>query len=179
MTTLDTLRPLLDRRILVLDGAMGTMIQNAGVTEADIRGDRFSDWGPSLAGANDLLVLTQPDLVRSVHRQYLEAGADVVTTNTFNAQAVSLADYDLKGLAYELNVEAARLARAACDDLEDAARPRFVAGSIGPMNRTLSLSPDAAFPIAARTVLPKSGEHECKSEHLGHSRCATGATACG
>ncbi|MGB3542575.1 MAG: homocysteine S-methyltransferase family protein, partial [Rubrivirga sp.] len=144
MPSADTLRSLLDRRILVLDGAMGTMIQNASVTEADIRGDRFADWGPPLAGANDLLVLTQPDLIRDVHRQYLEAGADVVTTNTFNAQAISLADYDLEDLAYELNVEAARLARAACDDLEGG--PGFVAGSIGPMNRTLSLSPDVEDP---------------------------------
>ena len=86
MTTLDTLRPILDRRILVLDGAMGTMIQRAGVTEADIRGDRFADWPASLAGANDLLCLTQPDVIAGIHRQYLDAGADVVSTNTFNAQ---------------------------------------------------------------------------------------------
>ena len=146
MTTLDTLRPILDRRILVLDGAMGTMIQRAGVTEADIRGDRFADWPASLAGANDLLCLTQPDVIAGIHRQYLDAGADVVSTNTFNAQAVSLADYDLSDLAYELNVEAARLARAACDEAATADRPRFVAGSIGPMNRTLSLSPDVEDP---------------------------------
>ncbi len=146
MTTLDTLRPILDRRILVLDGAMGTMIQRAGVTEADIRGDRFADWPASLAGANDLLCLTQPDVVAGIHRQYLDAGADVLSTNTFNAQAVSLADYDLSDLAYELNVEAARLARAACDEAATADRPRFVAGSIGPMNRTLSLSPDVEDP---------------------------------
>ena len=146
MPTLDALRLLLDRRILILDGAMGTMIQNAAVTEADIRGDRFSDWRPSLAGANDLLVLTQPDLIRDVHAQYLAAGADVVTTNTFNAQAISLADYELEGLAYELNVEAARLAKAACDDAGTDEKPRLVAGSIGPMNRTLSLSPDVEDP---------------------------------
>ncbi|WP_412062201.1 methionine synthase [Rubrivirga sp. IMCC45206] len=149
--TLDTLRPILDARILLLDGGMGTMIQAAGVTEADLRGDRFADWPESLAGANDLLALTQPDLVRGVHASYFAAGADLATTNTFNAQAVSLADYGLSDLAYELNVAAARLARAAADDASTADRPRFVAGSIGPMNRTLSLSPDVEDP-GARAV---------------------------
>ncbi|WP_420455030.1 methionine synthase [Rubrivirga sp.] len=144
--TRDDLRPLLDRCILVLDGAMGTMIQAAGLTEADVRGDRFADWPTSLAGANDLLVLTQPDAIRDVHRQYLDAGADVVTTNTFNAQAVSLADYEMEALAYEINQAAARLARQACDAASTARQPRFVAGSIGPMNRTLSLSPDVEDP---------------------------------
>ncbi|PAP76506.1 methionine synthase [Rubrivirga marina] len=146
MTTLDTLRPLLDRRILVLDGAMGTMIQRAGITEADIRGDRFADWPGSLAGANDLLCLTQPDVIAGIHRQYFAAGADVASTNTFNAQAISLADYDLSDLAYELNVAAARLARDAAEAASTDDRPRFVAGSIGPMNRTLSLSPDVEDP---------------------------------
>ena len=146
MPLLDRLRQILDRRLLVLDGAMGTMIQAAGVTEADIRADRFADHPESLAGANDLLCLTQPDLIRDVHAQYFAAGADVVTTNTFNAQAVSLADYDLADLAYELNVAAARLATAAAADASTAERPRFVAGSIGPMNRTLSLSPDVEDP---------------------------------
>ena len=146
MTSLDAFRLLLDRRILVLDGAMGTMIQAAGTTEADVRGDRFADWPTSLAGANDLLSLTQPDLIRGIHAQYLGAGADVVTTNTFNAQAVSLADYELEALAYELNVASARLARQACDAAATEDRPRFVAGSIGPMNRTLSLSPDVEDP---------------------------------
>ncbi len=146
MTTLDALRPILDRRILVLDGAMGTMIQRAGIAEADIRGERFADWPASLAGANDLLVLTQPGAIRDIHRQYFAAGADVASTNTFNAQAVSLADYDLGDLAYELNVEAARLARGAAEAASTDDRPRFVAGSIGPMNRTLSLSPDVEDP---------------------------------
>ncbi len=146
MTTLDDLRPLLDRRILVLDGAMGTMIQARGITEADIRGDRFAEHATSLAGNNDLLVLTQPDAIREIHAAYLAAGADVVTTNTFNAQAVSLADYEMGDLAYEMNVAAARLARAAADDASTPERPRLVAGSIGPMNRTLSLSPDVEDP---------------------------------
>ena len=146
MTPLDTLRQTLGRRILVLDGAMGTMIQAAGTTEADVRGDRLKDWPTSLAGANDLLSLTQPDLIRGIHAEYLAAGADVVTTNTFNAQAVSLADYDLEPLAYELNVASARLAREAASGAATDGRPRFVAGSIGPMNRTLSLSPDVEDP---------------------------------
>ncbi len=144
--TRDDFRSLLDRRILVLDGAMGTMIQAAGLTEADVRGDRFADWPTSLAGANDLLVLTQPDAIRDIHRQYLDVGADVVTTNSFNAQAISLADYEMEDLAYELNVAAAAVARQACDAASTARRPRFVAGSIGPMNRTLSLSPDVEDP---------------------------------
>ena len=146
MRPIDRLRDLLRQRILVLDGAMGTMIQARGITEADVRGDRFAEWPASLAGANDLLVLTQPDAIREVHAAYLAAGADVVTTNTFNAQAVSLADYDLEDLAHELNVAAARLARQACDEAATDERPRFVAGSIGPMNRTLSLSPDVEDP---------------------------------
>ncbi|MDT7856604.1 methionine synthase [Rubrivirga sp. S365] len=146
MTPLDRLRETLRHRILVLDGAMGTMVQARGITEDDVRGERFADWPESLAGANDLLVLTQPDVVREIHAAYLAAGADVVTTNTFNAQAVSLADYGLGGLAHELNQAAARLAREACDAAAVDGRPRFVAGSIGPMNRTLSLSPDVEDP---------------------------------
>ncbi|MEM0963088.1 MAG: homocysteine S-methyltransferase family protein, partial [Bacteroidota bacterium] len=125
---------------------MGTMIQNAGLTEDDIRGERFADWHTSLAGANDLLVLTQPDAIRDIHAAYLSAGADITTTNTFNAQAISLADYEMEDLAYELNVAAAQLAAEACRSASTEDRPRFVAGSIGPMNRTLSLSPDVEDP---------------------------------
>ncbi len=146
MTSADRLRDLLARRILVLDGAMGTMLQRLGFTEADLRGRRFADWPHALAGNNDLFVLTQPDAVRDIHRQYLDAGADVVSTNTFNAQAVSQADYGMEALAYELNVAAAQLARQAADEASTPERPRFVAGSIGPMNRTLSLSPDVEDP---------------------------------
>lgn len=146
MTSADTLRALLARRILVLDGAMGTMLQQRGFSEADLRGARFADWPHALAGNNDLFVLTQPDAVRDIHRAYLSAGADVVSTNTFNAQAVSQADYGMEALVYEMNVAAARLAREAADEASTDARPRFVAGSIGPMNRTLSLSPDVEDP---------------------------------
>src|SRR5690606_1482376 len=146
VTPLDRLRALLDRRILVLDGAMGTLLQRHGFTEADFRGERFRDWPQPLAGNNDLLSLTQPEAVRAVHRAYLDAGADVVTTNTFNANAVSQADYGTEGLAYEINAAAARLAREAADAASTPERPRFVAGALGPMNKTLSLSPDVTDP---------------------------------
>ena len=146
MTVTNRLRALLDRRVLVLDGAMGTMIQARGITESDVRGDRFRDWPQSLAGANDLLSLTQPEAVREIHAAYYAAGADVATTNTFNAQAVSLADYGMEALAYEINVAAARLAKDAARAASTPEKPRFVAGSIGPMNRTLSLSPDVEDP---------------------------------
>ncbi|MEL6615745.1 MAG: homocysteine S-methyltransferase family protein, partial [Bacteroidota bacterium] len=144
MSRADALRDLLARRIAVLDGAMGTMIQRHRFTEVDYRGERFAEWPSPLAGNNDLLVLTQPDAIREIHRQYLEAGADLVSTNTFNAQAVSMEDYGMGGLVREINVAAARLAREAVDQASGArgGEPAFVAGSIGPMNRTLSLSPD-------------------------------------
>jgi 5-methyltetrahydrofolate--homocysteine methyltransferase len=133
----------LARRILLLDGAMGTMIQRHRLEEADYRGERFRDHPRELRGDNDVLVLTRPDLVRAIHEAYLEAGADIIETDTFNATAVSQADYGLEGLAYELNVAAARLAREAADawTRRTPDRPRFVAGAIGPTNRTLSISP--------------------------------------
>ena len=138
----------LRERILVLDGAMGTMIQRQALGEADFRGDRFTDWPSDLRGNNDLLSLTQPDLVRGIHRAYLEAGADLVETNTFSAQAISLADYAMADLAYELNHESARLARAECDAMTERTpdRPRYVAGALGPTNRTASISPDVNDP---------------------------------
>jgi len=146
MSPLNHLRQLAADRILVLDGAMGTMLQRAGVTEDQIRGERFADWPQSLAGNNDLLVLTQPDLIRGIHADYLTAGADIVSTNTFNAQAVSMEDYGMGEWVREINAAGARLAREACDAAFTPARPRFVAGAIGPMNRTLSLSPDVEDP---------------------------------
>ncbi|HLT46528.1 MAG TPA: methionine synthase, partial [Rubricoccaceae bacterium] len=148
MNTLDRLRALLARRILVLDGAMGTMIQRHGFAEEDFRGARFRDWPQPLQGNNDLLSITQPEAVRAIHEAYLAAGADVVSTNTFNANAVSQADYGTEGLAYEINAAAARLARAAADvqTARTPDRPRFVAGALGPMNKTLSLSPDVTDP---------------------------------
>jgi 5-methyltetrahydrofolate--homocysteine methyltransferase len=139
---------LLRERILLLDGAMGTMIQRYGLAEADFRGTRFADHGRDLKGDNEILVLTRPDVIREVHEAYLAAGADVIETNTFSSNAISQADYGLEALSYELNVAAARLAREAADawTARDAARPRFVAGAVGPTNRTLSVSPDVNDP---------------------------------
>jgi 5-methyltetrahydrofolate--homocysteine methyltransferase len=138
----------LSGRILVLDGAMGTMIQRHALTEADFRGERFKHHSKDLRGNNDLLVLTRPDIISGIHEQYLAAGADIIETNTFSSTAVAQGDYQLEALAYELNVEGARLARAACArwTAKTPDRPRFVAGSIGPTNRTLSISPDVNNP---------------------------------
>ncbi|HKY91611.1 MAG TPA: homocysteine S-methyltransferase family protein, partial [Nevskiaceae bacterium] len=140
------LRSLLADRILVIDGAMGTMIQGHRLGEADYRGARFADWPHDLKGNNDLLVLTQPDIIRGIHAQYLAAGADLIETNTFNAQRISMADYGMEALAYEMNLAAARLARQAADAASTEERPRFVAGALGPTNRTASISPDVNDP---------------------------------
>ena len=143
----------LHERVLVLDGAMGTMIQAYGLSEADYRGERFADHGSDQQGNNDLLSLTQPELIREVHRKYLEAGADLLETNTFNAQRISLADYGMQDIAYEMNVAAASLARAEADAMTAATpdRPRWVLGTLGPTNRTASISPDVNDP-GARNV---------------------------
>jgi 5-methyltetrahydrofolate--homocysteine methyltransferase len=135
-------------RILILDGAMGTMIQRHRLDEADYRGERFKDWPRDLKGNNDLLVLTQPDIIRGIHEAYLEAGADIIETNTFNAQTISMADYGMESLAFEINLAAARLARDAADKYSTMTpeKPRFVAGAIGPTNRTASISPDVNNP---------------------------------
>ncbi|MGO1972107.1 MAG: methionine synthase [Propionibacteriaceae bacterium] len=143
----------LQDHILVLDGAMGTTIQQQHLTEEHYRGERFADWPSDVKGNNDLLSLTQPDLIRRIHREFLEAGADLVETNTFNAQRISMADYDMQDLAYELNLESARLARTECDAAEALTpdRPRWVVGSLGPTNRTASISPDVNDPGARNT----------------------------
>jgi len=150
----------LRRRILVLDGAMGTMLQGHRLDEAGYRGERFADAAHAhahhggacdLKGNNDLLSLSQPELVRAVHRAYLDAGADLIETNTFNANAVSLSDYGMQELAYELNLEAARLARRVADEIATPERPRYVAGALGPTTRTASISPDVNDP-GARNV---------------------------
>jgi 5-methyltetrahydrofolate--homocysteine methyltransferase len=135
-------------RILIIDGAMGTMIQRHKLGEAEYRGARFADWPQDVKGNNDLLVLTQPDIIRAIHEAYLEAGADIIETNTFNAQAISMADYGMEALSHEMNVAAARLARQAADAYEAKTpdRPRVVAGAIGPTNRTASISPDVNNP---------------------------------
>ncbi|MDR1423060.1 MAG: methionine synthase [Azoarcus sp.] len=142
------LRQQLARRILVLDGAMGTMIQRHGLTEDDYRGARFKDHPQEIAGDNDVLVLTRPDVVGGIHRAYLEAGADIVETCSFNATRVAQADYGLSGIAYELNVAAARLARGLCDEFtaRSPEKPRYCAGVLGPSSRTLSISPDVDDP---------------------------------
>ncbi len=145
------LRSLLEQRILVLDGAMGTMIQRYGLDEAQFRGERFAAFDRDVKGNNELLSLTQPQIVREIHEQYLEAGADIVETNTFGATAIAQADYRLAHLAGEMNLAAARLARAACDRYSTPERPRFVAGAIGPQPKTASLSPDVNDP-GARNV---------------------------
>src|SRR6476646_2211866 len=142
------IRKELKKRILIIDGAMGTMIQRHKLTEEDFRGERFKDHAKDLRGNNDLLILTRPEIISEIHGQYLEAGADIIETNTFSSTTVAQADYLLESVAYELNFEGARLARAACDawTAKTRDRPRFVAGSIGPTNRTLSISPDVNNP---------------------------------
>jgi 5-methyltetrahydrofolate--homocysteine methyltransferase len=135
-------------RILIIDGAMGTMIQKRKPTEESYRGKRFKDWPMDVKGNNDLLVLTQPGMIREIHGEYLEAGADIIETNTFNAQVISMADYGMEELAYEMNVEAAKIARQAADNwtLKTPDKPRFVAGAVGPTNRTASISPKVNDP---------------------------------
>ena len=135
-------------RILIIDGAMGTMIQRHNLDEAGYRGQRFADWPRDVKGNNDLLVLTQPGIIQGIHEEYLAAGADIIETNTFNAQRISMADYGMEELSYEINVEAAKLARAAVDKYTALTpdKPRFVAGAVGPTNRTASISPDVNNP---------------------------------
>jgi 5-methyltetrahydrofolate--homocysteine methyltransferase len=138
----------LQKRILIIDGAMGTMIQRYQLTEQDFRGDRFKDHPSDLQGNNDLLNLTRPDVIKAIHAEYLDAGADIIETNTFSTQVISLADYHLEELAYELSYEGARLAREVADEynIKTPDKPRFVAGAVGPTNRTASLSPDVNDP---------------------------------
>ncbi|MCC6531823.1 MAG: methionine synthase [Burkholderiales bacterium] len=145
---IDLLPELLERRILIIDGAMGTMIQSYGLAEADYRGERFADHGHDVKGNNDLLTLTQPRIIREIHAAYLAAGADIIETNTFNANAPSMADYRMEALVEELNRSAARLAREVADEFErkDSKRPRYVAGVLGPTNRTATISPDVNDP---------------------------------
>ena len=142
-----TLRRVACERILVLDGAMGTMIQALGLDEEGYRGARFDAWNREVRGNNDLLILSQAAKIRDIHLAYFRAGADIVSTNTFSSTRIAQADYGMSGIAYELNVEGARLARAAADIAQsEDGRPRFVAGALGPTNRTASISPDVADP---------------------------------
>ncbi|WP_244962555.1 methionine synthase [Mycolicibacter senuensis] len=144
----DELTAELRRRIVVIDGAMGTAIQRDRPDEAGYRGERFSEWPSPLQGNNDLLTLTQPEIIEGIHREYLEAGADILETNTFNANAISLSDYDMADLSYELNYAGAALARKAADEYRTSDKPRYVAGTIGPTTRTASISPDVNDPGA-------------------------------
>ena len=146
--TENTLRRLLAQRILLFDGAMGTMIQRLKFDEQDFRGKKYANHNRPLKGCNDLLSVTQPEAIAQIHAAYLEAGADIIETNSFNSTAISLADYGLESQAYALNLAASQVARRAVDafNLKTPDRPRFVAGAIGPTNRTASLSPDVNSP---------------------------------
>lgn len=137
------IREELDKRILIIDGAMGTMIQQYKLAEKDYRGERFADWHTDVKGNNDLLSITQPHIITEIHKQYLDAGADIIETNTFNSTAISMADYDMQSLAYELNVAAAKCAK---DAIAQSGKTAWIAGAIGPLNKTLSLSPDVNNP---------------------------------
>lgn len=139
---------ILEERILVLDGAMGTMLQRHKFTEEDFRGERFKDWPTPVQGNNDLLSITQPEAIKEVHRLYFEAGADIVETNTFSGTTIAMADYEMEDLVYELNYQSAKIAKEVADELteKEPHKPRFVAGSIGPTNRTASMSPDVNDP---------------------------------
>ncbi|HJM11157.1 MAG TPA: homocysteine S-methyltransferase family protein, partial [Candidatus Marinimicrobia bacterium] len=139
-----TIQKIAKERILLIDGAMGTMFQAYQLEEADFRGDRFKDHPSDLKGNNDLLSLSRPDVVEAIHTAYLEAGADLIETNTFNANAISQSDYGTEGLVYEINLESAKIARKSADKFFH--DPRFVCGALGPTNRTASLSPDVNDP---------------------------------
>src|SRR5262245_4189970 len=148
LSTTDRLEQILRRRLVIIDGAMGTMAQRYSLDEAAYRGERFKDWPRDLKGNHDALSITQPQIVAEIHRLYLEAGADIIETNTFSAQAISLADFQMEPLAYELNRASASLARQAVDAFmaEHPDRSCFVAGALGPANRSASLSPDVNNP---------------------------------
>ncbi|WP_293296513.1 homocysteine S-methyltransferase family protein [Allomuricauda sp.] len=145
---MEKIKDILKKRILVLDGAMGTMLQRYKFKEEDFRGERFKDWPCDLQGNNDLLSLTQPEAVKEVHRSFLQAGADILETNTFSGTTIAMADYGMEELVYELNYESAKLAKEVADEFTDKnpKKPRFVAGSIGPTNKTASMSPDVNDP---------------------------------
>ncbi|MGY3791325.1 homocysteine S-methyltransferase family protein [uncultured Aquimarina sp.] len=142
------IQKILEERILVLDGAMGTMLQRHKFTEEDFRGERFKDWKVPVQGNNDLLSITQPEAIKEVHRLYFEAGADIVETNTFSGTTIAMADYEMEELVYELNFQSAKIAKEVADEFtaNEPNKPRFVAGSIGPTNRTASMSPDVNDP---------------------------------
>lgn len=161
---LEEFQQLLAQRIVILDGAMGTMIQGYKLGEDDYRGERFADWESDLKGNNDLLSLTQPQIIKAIHVDYLQAGADILETNTFNATTIAMADYDMQSLSYEMNVESARLAREAADEVGEATgSPRYVAGVLGPTNRTATISPDVNDPGFRNVTFDQLVEAYCES----------------
>jgi Methionine synthase I (cobalamin-dependent), methyltransferase domain len=153
--TVNNFKKILEEKILVLDGAMGTMIQRHKLTEEQFRGERFKDHSHDLKGDNDILCITQPEIIKSIHRAYFEAGADIVETNTFNGTPISQADYHMQDLVYEINFQAAKIAKEVANEFNPpngkagekvSGKPRFVAGALGPTNKTLSLSPNVNDP---------------------------------
>lgn len=163
----ETVSEIAKKRILILDGAMGTMIQRYKFEEEDYRGDRFVDWHCDVKGNNDLLVLSQAHIIFDIHCEYLEAGADIIETNTFNATTISMADYDMQSLAKEINIVATQLARKAADKFTQLTpdKPRFVAGVLGPTNRTASISPDVNDPGKRNTSFDQLVEAYCEATH--------------
>ncbi|MFW2011500.1 methionine synthase [Acinetobacter bereziniae] len=165
MSTLTTLKELLAQRILIIDGAMGTMIQRHKLEEADYRGERFSDWASDLKGNNDLLVLTQPDIIQGIHEAYLDAGADIIETNSFNGTRVSMSDYHMEDLVPEINREAARIAKQACLKYSTPDKPRFVAGVLGPTSRTCSISPNVNDPAFRNITFDELKDNYIEATH--------------
>ncbi|AXY57455.1 methionine synthase [Acinetobacter chinensis] len=165
MSTLATLKELLAKRILIIDGAMGTMIQRHKLEEADYRGERFADWASDLKGNNDLLVLTQPQIIQGIHEAYLDAGADIIETNSFNGTKVSMSDYHMEEYVHEINFEAARIAKAACEKYSTPDKPRFVAGVLGPTSRTCSISPNVNDPAFRNITFDELKENYIEAAH--------------
>ncbi len=165
MSTLATLKELLAQRILIIDGAMGTMIQRHKLEEADYRGERFADWASDLKGNNDLLVLTQPHIIQGIHEAYLDAGADIIETNSFNGTRVSMSDYHMEDLVSEINREAARIAKEACQKYSTPDKPRFVAGVLGPTSRTCSISPNVNDPAFRNITFDELKENYIEAAH--------------
>ncbi|GAA5182765.1 methionine synthase [Acinetobacter kookii] len=165
MSTLATLKELLAQRILIIDGAMGTMIQRHKLEEADYRGERFADWASDLKGNNDLLVLTQPHIIQGIHEAYLDAGADIIETNSFNGTRVSMSDYHMEDLVPEINREAARIAKEACQKYSTPDKPRFVAGVLGPTSRTCSISPNVNDPAFRNITFDELKENYIEAAH--------------
>ena len=162
-----TLQSAASERILILDGAMGSLIQDYRLDEAGYRGARFAAWHQPVKGNNDLLNLTRPYIIEDIHRQYLAAGADIIETNTFNAQVISMADYGMESLAREINLEGARIAKRAAEAFYTPDKPRFVAGAMGPTNRTLSLSPDVNRPAYRSITFDElAGAYQTQAEAL-------------